>query len=63
MYKGQHCETFNKYNILPFNGNKIITISGGDMLLTQDKKDRDKAMFWLHNPEKMYYLKSMKKLV
>ena len=45
-YKGQHCGTFGKYNVLSFNGNKIITTSGGGMLLTQDKKDRDKAMFW-----------------
>ena len=45
-YKGQKCGTFGKYNILSFNGNKIITTSGGGMLLTKDIASRDKAYFW-----------------
>lgn len=43
-YKGKKCGTFGKYNILSFNGNKIITTSGGGMLLTKDKSMRDKAL-------------------
>lgn len=45
-YKGRKCGTFGKYNILSFNGNKIITTSGGGMLITDDKAARDKAFFW-----------------
>lgn len=45
-YKGQACGTFGDYGILSFNGNKIITTSGGGMLITKEKKDRDKALFW-----------------
>ena len=33
-YKGQQTGTFGKYNIISFNGNKIITGSAGGMLLT-----------------------------
>ena len=45
-YKGKQCGTFGKYNIVSFNGNKIITSSGGGMLVTVDKSARDKALFW-----------------
>ena len=45
-YKGRKCGLFGKYNAISFNGNKIITTSGGGMLLTEDKKARDKAFFW-----------------
>lgn len=45
-YKGRHCGTFGAYNIFSFNGNKIITSSGGGMLVTADKSARDKALFW-----------------
>ncbi len=33
-YKGAPCGSFGKYSILSFNGNKIITTSGGGALLT-----------------------------
>ena len=45
-YKGQMCGTFGDYSILSFNGNKIITTSGGGMLLTKEKADRNKALYW-----------------
>ena len=45
-YKGRECGTFGKYNAISFNGNKIITTSGGGMLITDDKCARDKAFFW-----------------
>ena len=44
-YKGNKCGTFGQYNVLSFNGNKIITTSGGGMLLTKKKEDRDRALF------------------
>ncbi len=43
---GVQTGTFGKYNIISFNGNKIITTSGGGMLLTDEKADADKARFW-----------------
>lgn len=45
-YKGRECGTFGRYNALSFNGNKIITTSGGGMLITEDLKAREKALFW-----------------
>ena len=45
-YKGKQAGTFGKYSVLSFNGNKLITTSGGGMLLTKDKAARDKAFFW-----------------
>lgn len=45
-YKGRKCGTFGKYNAISFNGNKLITTSGGGMLLCEDKAAREKALFW-----------------
>ena len=45
-YKEEQCGTFGNYSILSFNGNKIITTSGGGMLITKTKEERDKALFW-----------------
>lgn len=45
-YKGKQTGTFGKYSILSFNGNKIITTSGGGLLLSDDKAAIDKARFW-----------------
>lgn len=42
-YKGRQTGTFGKYNAISFNGNKIITTSGGGMLITDDKSARDFA--------------------
>ncbi len=44
-YRGQKCGTFGKYAILSFNGNKIITTSGGGALVTGDRKMKEKAIF------------------
>ncbi|MFN4198755.1 MAG: DegT/DnrJ/EryC1/StrS family aminotransferase [Flavobacterium sp.] len=44
-YKGQKCGTFGDIGILSFNGNKIITTSGGGALVTHDPKVKDKAVF------------------
>ena len=45
-YKGHSVGTDGKYGILSFNGNKIITTSGGGMLLTDNEKDAQRALFW-----------------
>lgn len=44
-YKGQKCGTFGDYGILSFNGNKIITTSGGGALVCKSEKDKQKAIF------------------
>ena len=44
-YKGQKCGTFGDISILSFNGNKIITTSGGGALITKKQEMRDKAIF------------------
>lgn len=44
-YKGQKCGTFGDISILSFNGNKIITTSGGGALVSKDLKLKEKAIF------------------
>ena len=44
-YKGQKCGTFGDVGALSFNGNKIITTSGGGALVTKDKKVKEKTIF------------------
>lgn len=44
-YKGQKCGTFGDIGALSFNGNKIITTSGGGALVTNDKKVKEKTIF------------------
>ena len=44
--EGQMTGTFGDYGILSFNGNKIITTSGGGALITKTKKEKEKAVFW-----------------
>lgn len=45
-YKGQHTGTFGDYGIFSFNGNKIITTSGGGMLVSNNEEKIAKARFW-----------------
>jgi dTDP-4-amino-4,6-dideoxygalactose transaminase len=44
-YKGKKCGTFGDIGVLSFNGNKIITTSGGGALVTHSKNVKDKAVF------------------
>jgi len=44
-YKGQKCGTFGDFGILSFNGNKIITTSGGGALVCKNEEDKQKAIF------------------
>ena len=43
-YKGRKCGTFGKFGILSFNGNKIITTSGGGALITHSKHEAQRAL-------------------
>ncbi len=42
-YHGKHTGTFGEYGIISFNGNKIITSSGGGMLLVNSENAEEKA--------------------
>jgi len=44
-YKGKACGTFGRFGVLSFNGNKIITTSGGGALVCHSQEDKDKAVF------------------
>ena len=45
-YKGKHTGTFGKFGIFSFNGNKIITTSGGGMLVSNDEEKIKRIRFW-----------------
>lgn len=45
-YKGKHTGAIGDYGIFSFNGNKIITTSGGGMLVSNDIDKIEKARFW-----------------
>jgi len=45
-YRGKACGTLGKFGVYSFNGNKIITTSGGGMLLSDDVEALEKALFW-----------------
>ena len=45
-YKGQQTGTFGKFGVYSFNGNKIITTSGGGMLVSYDVEKIAKVRFW-----------------
>ena len=44
-YYGQKCGTFGDYAILSFNGNKMITTSGGGALIVRSESIKNKAIF------------------
>ncbi|WP_066225421.1 DegT/DnrJ/EryC1/StrS family aminotransferase [Formosa haliotis] len=44
-YFKQKCGTLGEFGILSFNGNKIITTSGGGALVCNSKENKDKAVF------------------
>ena len=45
-YKGKHTGTFGEFGVFSFNGNKIITTSGGGMLVSDDQEKINKVKFW-----------------
>jgi dTDP-4-amino-4,6-dideoxygalactose transaminase len=45
-YKGQFCGTFGDVGVLSFNGNKIITTSGGGALVAKTAAHKEKAVFF-----------------
>jgi len=45
-FNGKHTGTFGDFGIYSFNGNKILTTSGGGMLISPNKAYIEKAMFY-----------------
>ena len=45
-YKGKYTGTFGEYGAFSFNGNKIITTSGGGMLVSDNEEGISKVRFW-----------------
>jgi dTDP-4-amino-4,6-dideoxygalactose transaminase len=45
-YKGRNCGTFGEFGALSFNGNKIITTSGGGALVCKDADAKQKTVFY-----------------
>ena len=45
-YKGQVLGTFGKYGVLSFNGNKMITTSGGGALICRSAEDANEIMWY-----------------
>ena len=45
-YRGRQTGSFGTYNVVSFNGNKIITGSSGGVLLTDDRASAEKARKW-----------------
>jgi len=46
QYKGQKCGTFGDFSVLSFNGNKIITTSGGGAIVSKTMEEKEKAIFY-----------------
>ena len=45
-YKGRKCGTFGEYGVLSFNGNKMITTSGGGALICPSEEKAKRALFY-----------------
>ena len=45
-YKGKKCGTFGTIGVVSFNGNKIITTSGGGAIVTHQKEMKEKALYY-----------------
>ena len=45
-YKEKHTGTYGEYGVFSFNGNKIITTSGGGMLVSKNEERIEKVRFW-----------------
>ena len=53
-YKGQVLGTFGKYGVLSFNGNKMITTSGGGALICSNDADKQEIMFYATQARENY---------
>ena len=61
-YMGKACGSFGEAGIFSFNANKIITTSGGGMVMTNEKEKAEKMFFWAtqaREPGKYYFHKEI----
>ena len=54
IYNGKHTGTFGDFGIYSFNGNKILTTSGGGMLVSSNKEWIEKAKFYSTQAKEPY---------
>jgi dTDP-4-amino-4,6-dideoxygalactose transaminase len=54
MYKNRMCGTFGAYGVLSFNGNKMITTSGGGALICNDAAAKQEIMFYATQARENY---------
>jgi dTDP-4-amino-4,6-dideoxygalactose transaminase len=53
-YKGQVCGTFGDYGVMSFNGNKMITTSGGGALICPNDEAKKRVMFYATQAREAY---------
>lgn len=53
-YKGRVCGTFGRYGVLSFNGNKMITTSGGGALICPDAVAKQEIMYYATQARESY---------
>lgn len=53
-YNGQVLGTFGKYGVLSFNGNKMITTSGGGALICENEADKKEILFYATQARESY---------
>ena len=53
-YQGQALGTFGRYGVLSFNGNKMITTSGGGALICPDQETKERIMFFATQAREAY---------
>lgn len=54
LYKGRKCSTFGHFGVLSFNGNKMITTSGGGALICPDETTKERIMFYATQAREAY---------
>ena len=54
IYKNRMCGTFGTYGVLSFNGNKMITTSGGGALICKDVEAKREIMFYATQARENY---------
>lgn len=53
-FKGQELGTFGKYGVLSFNGNKMITTSGGGALICRSEEEKNEILFYATQARESY---------
>lgn len=53
-FNGKACGTFGRFGVLSFNGNKMITTSGGGALICPDKESKQRVMWYATQAREPY---------